>query len=263
MHGRHACIANSCQGRHVCRGEYFDIGLILDLTSALYSEFKRLGPPRPRDGGAAGTPEAPRAASPLLRTPPLRTPGGGDAEGLATASGHVARQRHLCSQLAERAFAVVLLCLRQREAVLLDSAAAGGASPASIPESDRDALRRFLQRSAAAVVRPLASPHGHHACSQLYCCLCVVLRVCAVFKHVPEGCARAHVHTRVPGVFSTPWATGQAFFLFFAHALNTHTTALRACTTGHLGSAQAPAARMRYGPPVYAACMRMSCQYAR
>lgn len=152
MQGLHAL---HCKARHAFRGAYFDIGLVLDLTSALYSEFKRLGPARPRNGAAVNTPEVRPASSPLLRTPPPQTPAspGANAEGPA-ASDHSARQRHLCFQLAERAFAVVLLCLRQREAVLLDSAAGGAASSATLPDSERDALRRFLQRSAAAVVRP-------------------------------------------------------------------------------------------------------------
>lgn len=139
---------------HACRGDYFDIALILDLISALYGQFRPLAG---ADSGSRAATEAASVAGPP--TPPLANRGGGAAAAPARAGSHVQRQRHLCCQLAERAFSVVLLCLQQREAALLDTSAGPAATAtASISDSDRDMLRSFLQRSATAVVRPPSRP---------------------------------------------------------------------------------------------------------
>lgn len=130
----------------MCRGQYFDVGLILDITSALYSEFKPLATLRVGGTGAQSQPLG--GGSPLLHTLPGVRASVTEAEPEGPpATAHAARQRHLCCQLAERAFSVILLCLQQREAALLES------PPASVQESERDALRRFMQRASAAVVR--------------------------------------------------------------------------------------------------------------
>eukprot|EP00892_Ulva_mutabilis_P012351 jgi/Ulvmu1/9489/UM052_0059.1 len=132
------------------QGDYFDVGLILDLVSALYDQFRPLAHAHAAasrnnlelsSSGAGAPPRTP----PLAGRPAAAAPVG--------AGGHAARQRHLCCQLAERAFAVVLLCLQQREAALLEASAAGagaGAAP-SLTDAHRDTLRGFLQRSATAV----------------------------------------------------------------------------------------------------------------
>lgn len=127
---------------HRRRG-YFDVALALDLVAALYEVYLPVAR-TPHSAASHYTPNA----SPLLATPPLAT---SDSSTQGSDLSAAQARKHMLSHLAERAFGIVLACMRQRELAMHETGA-NGAAGGQMPQGERDSLRAFLQRAAGSVV---------------------------------------------------------------------------------------------------------------
>lgn len=120
------------------------MSLALDLAGALYEAYLPV----------ARTPSAPTRhltppLSPLLGTPAPTPPADASAPQGADLTATQARKLIL-SDVAERTFAVVLACMRQRERAMHEPQ--GDGTGVRMQQGDMDALRAFLQRAAGCVV---------------------------------------------------------------------------------------------------------------
>lgn len=120
------------------------MSLVLDLVSAVYEAYL------PVARTPSNTSQFTTQVSPLLATPPVATPDISSSPHGADLSGARAR-KHMLSHLAERAFGVVLACMREREHTMHESGEMGS-SGAQMSLGETDSLRAFLQRTAGTVV---------------------------------------------------------------------------------------------------------------